>query len=66
VLLFKIYYNANKTFLTKYLLTMEAAAATAILGNPDQFAEAAKKFVEAQGEFIKNMGKAIDVLKAAR
>jgi hypothetical protein len=45
---------------------MEAAAATAILGNPDQFAEAAKKFVEAQGEFIKNIGKAIDVLKAAR
>merc|ERR1712142_511837 len=43
-----------------------AAAAAAILANPDKFADAAKTMVEAQGEAIENVNKAIGALKNAR
>lgn len=45
---------------------MEALAAKAVLDHPEKFGEAAKKFVEAQGESIKNVEKAIHTLETAR
>ena len=54
------------TIITDIPMATAVAVTTAVLENPNAFADAARTFVKAQGSAIKNADKAIDVLKNAR